>query len=177
MGEAARFAGRVAMITGGSRGIGAAVARRLAAEGASVALLARGSSDLDATTGELRGTGAHALGLTCDVASQESVSTAVSRVVADLGRLDILVNSAAILGPVASLLELSPRDWDEVLAVNLTGTMLCCRTVLPIMLKQQFGRIVNVSSVAGKEGNPNMSAYSVSKAGVICLTFTKWSPH
>jgi 3-oxoacyl-[acyl-carrier protein] reductase len=89
---------------------------------------------------------------------------------ADLGRLDILVNSAAILGPVASLLELSPRDWDEVLAVNLTGTMLCCRTVLPIMLKQQFGRIVNVSSVAGKEGNPNMSAYSVSKAGVICLT-------
>jgi NAD(P)-dependent dehydrogenase (short-subunit alcohol dehydrogenase family) len=170
MGCGNRFSDRVAVITGGSRGIGAAVARRLAAEGASIAMLARGVADLETMVGELRSMGRHAIGVPCNVASQDSVQDAFDRVLADLGRVDILVNSAAILGPIAPLLDLTPRDWDDVLAVNLTGTMFCCRAALPGMLSRQAGRIVNVSSVAGKEGNPNMSAYSVSKAGVICFT-------
>jgi 3-oxoacyl-[acyl-carrier protein] reductase len=146
------FAGRNAIVTGGAQGIGAAIVRRLQQSGARV------------TIWDLEGSPA------VDVADPSSVETATRNALAELGRIDILVNNAGIAGKNAPTVEYPVDEWERVLRVNLTSQFLCCRAVAPHMAKARYGRIVNIASVAGKEGNPNAVAYSASKAGVISLT-------
>jgi len=161
--------GRVAVITGGAQGIGYATAERMLQSGASVVLW-----DIDApvlvsakeSLGKLGRVGGAQLELTDDAA----VAKATAQAVAEFGRIDILVNNAGITGGNAATWELAPEMWRRVVEVNLIAPYLTCRAVVPQMLKQGWGRIVNVASVAGKEGNPNASHYSASKAGLIALT-------
>ena len=154
-----RFSGRVALVTGGASGIGAAVVRRLSAEGARVAAF-----DLraDETEGVLAVAG--------DVSLSEDVEAAVRRVEAELGPIDVLVCSAGIPGESLPSLETSDEEWRRVLAVNADGVFFCNRAVARGMVERGYGRIVNVASIAGKEGNPMAVAYSASKAAVIALT-------
>ena len=153
------LADRVAVVTGGARGIGRAIATRLMASGARVALWDR---DVVSLTG--------AAALTVDVADEDSVLGATEATRRQLGKIDILVNNAGITGGNAKSWDLAPADWRRVLEVNLTGPFLCCRAVVPGMIAAGYGRIVNIASIAGKEGNPNAAHYSASKAGVIALT-------
>jgi 2-dehydro-3-deoxy-L-rhamnonate dehydrogenase (NAD+) len=158
-----RFAGRVAVVTGGAAGIGRAAAERMAAEGAQVSVWdisddALADCDFAAHTAKV------------DQSDEAQVIAAAADVAATLGRLDILVVSAGITGPNTTL-ETYPSDaWQQVMAINLNGTFFCDKAVIPHMKANGYGRIVNIASVAGKEGNPNASAYSTSKAGVIGLT-------
>lgn len=161
-----RFAGRAAVITGGASGLGKAVAARIVAEGGTVSLWDLDAEALAAAKAE---TGAaHAIAL--DVADADAVAAAARESQAVLGRVDILVNSAGITGATASVWDYPLDSWRRVVDINLHGLFYCCRAVIPAMLERGYGRIVNVSSVAGKEGNPNASAYSASKAAVIGLT-------
>jgi len=160
--------GRTAIITGGASGIGLAVASRLARSGADVALWDASGEALDAAAATLGLPAGRTHRL--DVARADEVTAAFSATVRELGRVDVLVNSAGITGPNSVLWEYPIVAWENVLRVNLTGTFLCCRAAVPHMLENAYGRIVNIASVAGKEGNPNASAYSASKAGVIALT-------
>jgi 3-oxoacyl-[acyl-carrier protein] reductase len=162
-----RFEGQTAIVTGAARGIGEAVARRLVAEGARVLI-----ADIDevAATATAQAIGDGAVAHRLDVTSAESWTGAVERAVGDWGRLDILVNNAGIAGRSAPSWELSVDEWHEVIAIDLTGVFLGCRAVLPTMLSANAGRIVNIASIAGKEGNPNAVPYSAAKSGVIGLT-------
>ena len=163
-----RFAGKVAAVTGGCNGIGAAVVERLVQEGARVAVW-----DLDIATREARVASlpqdAVAFFAT-DVSNLASVEAANGKTAEQFASVDILINSAGIAGPVSTLADYPPEAWRQVLAVNLDGTFHCCRTVVPAMIDRNWGRIVNVASIAGKEGNPMASAYSASKAAVIGMT-------
>ncbi|WP_116092339.1 SDR family NAD(P)-dependent oxidoreductase [Sphingomonas crusticola] len=162
-----RFAGRSAIVTGGASGLGKAVASRLVAEGGKVVLWDVDAPALDAASDEV-GT-AHVR--VVDVSDQAAVASATADAVQVLGgRVDILVNSAGITGATASVDQYPIDSWLRVMDINLNGLFYCCRAIVPHMLEQGYGRIVNVSSVAGKEGNPNASAYSASKAGVIGFT-------
>ncbi|MGE0222228.1 MAG: SDR family NAD(P)-dependent oxidoreductase [Acetobacteraceae bacterium] len=157
-----RFEGRVAIVTGGVSGIGAGIAQRLAAEGARLSLW-----DMDAE--RLARSGApHSV--TLDVTHPDAVQRAADATVAELGRIDILVTSAGITGPNHTTWEYPVAAWDRVIDVNLKGVFYCNRAVVPAMQRNGYGRIVNIASIAGKEGNPMASAYSASKAGVIGLT-------
>ena len=161
------FAGRTAIVTGAARGIGRAIAARLSDEGVRVLV-----SDIDQGAAE---TAAKELGETArayalDVTSEASWAGAVSAATGAWGRLDILVNNAGIAGRSAPIWELSVAEWHEVVAIDLTGVWLGCRAALEPMLEAGYGRIVNISSIAGKEGNPNAGPYSAAKAGVIGLT-------
>jgi 2-dehydro-3-deoxy-L-rhamnonate dehydrogenase (NAD+) len=162
----ARFAGRAAIVTGGAAGIGAGIAARLAAEGARVSLWDQDAAAL-ATTAAALGA-AHTV--TLDVTDPAAVADAAASTAAVLGRLDILVAAAGITGPNAPVRDYPTAAWDRVIAVNLNGVFYCNRAVVPFMERNGYGRIVNIASVAGKEGNPNAAAYSASKAGVIGLT-------
>ena len=160
---------RVAIVTGAARGIGSAAATRALQSGATVALWDVDAPRLVATAGDLAALGpvsAHHVELT----DRESVDAATAAVVARHGRSDILVNNAGIAGGNGLTWELDPDVWRRVIDVNLVGPFLTCRSVIPHMLSRGYGRIVNVASVAGKEGNPNASHYSASKAGLIGLT-------
>ncbi|HVJ00737.1 MAG TPA: SDR family NAD(P)-dependent oxidoreductase [Sphingomonas sp.] len=161
-----RFAGRTAVITGGASGLGRAVAKRLVAEGGKVALWDVNADALAEAAAEVGAT--HTAQL--DVADAAAVQRAAAESAEALGRLDILVCSAGITGATAPVHEFPLDSWQRVVDINLNGLFYCCRAVVPHMLANGYGRIVNVSSVAGKEGNPNASAYSASKAGVIGLT-------
>jgi NAD(P)-dependent dehydrogenase (short-subunit alcohol dehydrogenase family) len=161
------YSGRVALITGGASGIGAATAARLAAGGARVALLDRSAEAVEASARDL---GGEALALIADVTRSDEVNEAVARVERELGRLDVLVCSAGISGRSLSTVDVDDEEWERVLAVNLTGTFWCNRAVVPGMVARGYGRIVNVASMAGKEGNPMAAAYSAAKAGVIGVT-------
>ena len=161
------YSGRVALITGGASGIGAATAARLAAGGARVALLDRSAEAVESSARDL---GGGALALTGDVTRSDEVGEAVARVERELGRLDVLVCCAGISGRSLSTVDVDDEEWERVLAVNLTGTFWCNRAVAPGMVERGYGRIVNVSSMAGKEGNPMAAAYSAAKAGVIAAT-------
>ena len=154
-----RFEGRVALVTGGSSGIGAAVAKRLLREGAKVATL-----DLVA------GGPAGALTLTADVRSSQEIDAAVERAESELGPLSILVCSAGITGDSLRTVDVSDDEWHRVLAINADGTFFANRAVIPGMSERNYGRIVNIASIAGKEGNPMAAAYSSSKAAVIAMT-------
>jgi 2-dehydro-3-deoxy-L-rhamnonate dehydrogenase (NAD+) len=154
-----RFDGKVALVTGGSSGIGAAVAERLLCEGAKVATL-------DLSEGGPDG----ALALTGDVRASEEIEAAVARAESELGPLSILVCSAGITGESLRTVEVSDDEWRRVLAINADGTFFANRAVIPGMTERNYGRIVNIASIAGKEGNPMAAAYSSSKAAVIAMT-------
>ena len=161
-----RFKGRCAIITGGASGLGLAVAERIVAEGGTVALW---DVDADALEEARAATGAvHVVAL--DIASHEAVAAAAAASAAALGRVDVLVASAGITGATSSVENFPIESWLRVVDVNLNGLFYSCREVVPHMRANGYGRIVNVSSVAGKEGNPNASAYSASKAAVIGFT-------
>jgi 3-oxoacyl-[acyl-carrier protein] reductase len=153
-----RFAGKRAVVTGGASGIGAAVAARLGAEGATVAVW------------DARGVDGAAHGRTLDLADADAVQDAADATVQALGGIDILVASAGITGPNTTTWEYPVADWRRVMDVNVNAIFYCCRAVVPVMQRAGYGRIVNIASIAGKEGNPNASAYSTSKAAVIGLT-------
>jgi 2-dehydro-3-deoxy-L-rhamnonate dehydrogenase (NAD+) len=164
-GRAASLSGQVAVVTGGARGIGRAIAERLIWDGASVAIL---DSDADAAAETASGLGCHSLGI--DVTEPAAVQAAVEDIGRELGTIGILVNNAGIAGRSAPIWELALGEWEQVLAVNLSAVFICCRAVIPQMRAAGYGRIVNVASIAGKEGNPNAVPYSATKAGVIGLT-------
>jgi 2-dehydro-3-deoxy-L-rhamnonate dehydrogenase (NAD+) len=158
--------GRHAVITGGASGIGFAIAQRMLASGGSVTLWDRDEVALKTATASL---GASSHGVSVDVTQQASVQSAVQQTL-KFGNIDILVNSAGITGPNVKLWDYPAADWEQVMSINLNGVFLCCREVVPHMRGHNYGRIVNIASVAGKDGNPNASAYSASKAAVMALT-------
>ena len=158
--------GRHAVVTGGASGIGFAIAQRVLASGGQVTLWDRDDSALQKSKIAL-GAGVNTVAV--NVTDQASVQAAVQKTL-KIGDIDCLVNSAGITGPIAKLWDYPLADWQDVMNVNLNGVFLCCREVVPHLRARNYGRIVNIASVAGKEGNPNASAYSASKAAVIALT-------
>jgi 3-oxoacyl-[acyl-carrier protein] reductase len=161
--------GRVAVITGAARGIGYAAARRALQSGAVVSLWDVDGEKLDVAREELTALGTVSAERV-ELTDQGSVEAAAARTVTDHGRIDILVNNAGIAGGNGVTWELDPDVWRRVIEVNLVGCFLACRAVIPHMLSREYGRIVNIASIAGKEGNPNASHYSASKAGLIGFT-------
>ena len=161
------FKDRTAIVTGGAQGIGLAIARSLVASGARVRIWDRDGARLASVVKEL---GATAAGDALDVTDPDAVERGVQSALASGGRIDVLVNNAGIAGINTPTVDYPIDEWKRVLDVNLTGPFMCCRAVAPHMVKAKYGRIVNIASVAGKEGNPNAVAYSASKAGVISLT-------
>ncbi|WP_431280606.1 SDR family oxidoreductase [Humitalea sp. 24SJ18S-53] len=157
--------GKVAVVTGGARGIGLAVAERLTADGARVSLWEADPAEAQKVANRL---GGHAVA--CDVTDETAVAAALAATETALGPVDILVANAGITGPNVPVATYPVAEWRRVLEVDLTGVFLCCRAVVPGMTARGWGRIVNIASVAGKEGNPNAAAYSAAKAGVIGLT-------
>jgi NAD(P)-dependent dehydrogenase (short-subunit alcohol dehydrogenase family) len=158
---------KTALVTGAARGIGLAIASRLAADGARVAVL-----DIDAKAADAaaKKVGGGALALAADVTKAPEVDAAVARAVETWGRLDILVNNAGITGRSFPIWELTDDDWSRVIDADLTSVFFCCRAAIKVMLGQGSGRIINIASIAGKEGNPTLVPYSAAKAGVIGLT-------
>jgi 2-dehydro-3-deoxy-L-rhamnonate dehydrogenase (NAD+) len=161
------FVGRHAVITGGATGLGYAIAQRLIQSGGSVTLWDRDEAGARQAVSAL---GAKATSLAVDVSVHASVQAAAQATLQQSGRIDALVNSAGITGPNTKLWEYPVNAWQQVMEVNLHGLFHCCREVVPAMRDAGYGRIVNIASVAGKDGNPNASAYSASKAAVIALT-------
>jgi NAD(P)-dependent dehydrogenase (short-subunit alcohol dehydrogenase family) len=166
------LSGKLAIVTGAGKGLGWAIAKRLAQDGANLVV-----AEIDGPSGQekaaaLRQMNREAIPVQTDVSIWADVQSMVKQVMAKFGRIDILVNNAGILGPYFPLLEYPEEIWDRVIAVHLKGTFLCCKAVLPIMKAQGSGKIINIASVAGKEGNANMAPYSAAKAGIIGLTKT-----
>jgi NAD(P)-dependent dehydrogenase (short-subunit alcohol dehydrogenase family) len=161
--------GRVAVVTGGARGIGYAVAERVLRSGGTVSIWDMDAAKLKAALEQLSALGA-AAGCCLDLTEESAVQTATEETAARFGKIDILINNAGITGGNAPTWELEPKAWRRVIEVNLVAPYLTSRAIVPHMLRKGYGRIVNVASVAGKEGNPNASHYSASKAGLIGLT-------
>ena len=157
--------GRNAVVTGGASGLGFAIAERLVASGAKVVIW-----DLDSEAGDAAGKELGASSIAADVSDPASVGSALQKTLRIISAIDIFINNAGISGPNAKLWEYPVEDWKKIFAVNVEGTFYCCRAVVPLMRERNYGRIVNIASVAGKDGNPNASAYSASKAAVIALT-------
>jgi 2-dehydro-3-deoxy-L-rhamnonate dehydrogenase (NAD+) len=160
----------VALVTGAARGIGAAIARRLARDGYRVALIDRDAQRAVTVAAEITEQGATTRVAVVDIASAQQVEATVAEIHSDWGRIDVLVNNAGIAGRAAPIQDQTLEDWDAMIAIDLSSVFYFCRAVVPIMKVQGSGRIVNVASIAGKEGNPNMVPYSAAKAGVIGLT-------
>jgi 3-oxoacyl-[acyl-carrier protein] reductase len=162
------FNQRVAIVTGGGQGIGLTVAERMLASGGSVSVWDRDEALVKALAAKHGGGKVQALAV--DIGDLAAVEKATASVKERFGRIDILINNAAIVGPNAPTWEYPPQAFMDVVHVGLVGTFFCCRAVVPHMIAQNYGRIVNLSSVAGKEGNPNAPAYSSTKAAVLALT-------
>ncbi len=163
------FEGRVAVVTGGGQGIGFGVAERIVAGGGAVALW-DWDSDVLESAGERIDPNAATLCQRVDVSDLAAVEAATHAVIDRFGRIDILINNAALVGPNVPTWEYPPEAFRDVINVGLTGAFYCCRAIVPHMIETGYGRIVNVSSIAGKEGNPNAVAYSSAKAGLLALT-------
>ena len=161
-----RLDGQTAIVTGAARGIGLSIAKRLAGEGCRVLSWDRDVEALAASQSEF----APALAQAVDVTDLDAVERAFVTAAGSFGRIDILINNAGVNGPTVPTWEYPPEAWHRVLSVDLTGVFYCCRAIVPHMLANRYGRIVNIASIAGKEGNPNNSAYSAAKGGVIALT-------
>ena len=166
------LAGRVAVVTGGAQGIGLAVAERLTKAGARVAIW-----DMDGDLAERSATAINGRAFAVDVADTAAVARTAAATEAAMGPVGVLVTSAGIAGSNGPVVSYDPAEWRQILEINLTGTFNCCRSILPQMQAQGYGRIVTVASIAGKEGNPNAAAYSASKAGVIALTKSLGKEH
>jgi 3-oxoacyl-[acyl-carrier protein] reductase len=163
------YAGRVAVVTGGAQSIGRAVVETLLAGKAAVAIWDIDEKSAQATAAELKSRGT-VVALSVDVGDEQAVATAYARTVEQFGKVDILVNSAGINGRNAKMVDYPVEDWDRVIRVNLRSQFLTCRAIVPGMIERNYGRIANIASIAGKEGSPNASAYSTSKAGIIGMT-------
>ncbi|HRJ40300.1 MAG: SDR family NAD(P)-dependent oxidoreductase [Caldilineaceae bacterium] len=166
----AELTGKVALITGASRGIGRAIALAYAGAGASVAVTARTAEQLDALVAEIEGFGGTALAIPADLALETDIQRIAETTVQRFGRLDILVNNAAIIHPRIDLVDFDPALWRQVLDVNLTAVALLTKAVLPGMIAQGSGKIINISSIGGRKGARGRSAYRVTKAALISLT-------
>ncbi|MER8960884.1 SDR family NAD(P)-dependent oxidoreductase [Mesorhizobium sp. M0701] len=166
MSFAGRFAGRSAVITGGASGIGLAVAQRITGEGGRVSVWDRDAAQIEQAKAIVAGL--HSV--TLDVADPIAVEAAAGETIEALGAVDVLVTSAAITGPNMTTWEYSVEDWRRVTDININGVFFCNKALVPHMLERNYGRIINIASIAGKEGNPNASAYSTSKAAVIGMT-------
>ncbi len=162
--------GRISIVTGSAMGIGKEIALRLARDGSDIVIVDIEKELGQSTVKEIQSMGRKSLFFEVDVARWEQVKAMLDGVLENFKKVDILVNNAGILGPVAPVWEYRVEDWDRVVETHLKGTFLCCKAVIPPMLKQRSGRIVNISSIAGKEGNADMSAYSASKAAIIAFT-------
>ena len=161
--------GQVALVTGGSRGIGRAIALRLASEGADLAICARNVESAERVAAEIEGLGRRCLVRQADVANAKKAGELIATSVEELGRLDVLVNNAGITRD-GLLMRMKERDWDEVLAINLKGAFNCAKAAVRPMLKARGGRIINITSVVGLQGNAGQANYAASKAGLIGLT-------
>ena len=160
---------KAAVVTGGAQGIGLAIAERLLKSGASVCLWDRDQVLVEETANSLASKGKVEIAV-MDVTDLDSVKAATQKTIETLGSIDILVCNAGIAGPTVKVWEYPPEDWQQVIDIDLTGVFNCLHSVAPIMIEQNYGRIVNVASVAGKDGNPNAAPYSAAKAGVMALT-------
>jgi NAD(P)-dependent dehydrogenase (short-subunit alcohol dehydrogenase family) len=162
-----QLTGQTAIVTGAATGIGEAIARRLARAGATIAVADLNSEGAQAVAASI---GGESFGVAIDISRSDSVGQAVADVLSKRGRIDILVNNAGLGGKAAPLWEQTDEDWQRIIAVNMTGVFNCCRAVITHMRGRQYGRIVSIASIAGKEGNPNMTGYSATKAAVIGFT-------
>jgi 3-oxoacyl-[acyl-carrier protein] reductase len=160
---------RIAFVTGASRGIGRACALELSRAGAKVAIAARQMDRLEAVAAEIQAAGGTAFAISLDMASPDSIKEAFTRTAKEFGRIDILVNNAAIARDGLAM-RMKRDDWDAVISTNLSGTFFAIQQVLPAMIRERWGRIINISSVVGESGNPGQANYVASKAGVIGLT-------
>jgi NAD(P)-dependent dehydrogenase (short-subunit alcohol dehydrogenase family) len=165
-----RLDGQVAIVTGGGRGIGRAIAEGLAAAGAAVAVLARSADELGEAVRSIQQAGGRAIAVVADVTDAQAVAAAVEQTERQFGPVDLLVNNAAVATPVGPVWEVSPDDWWRTVEVNLRGPFVCARAVLPGMIERRAGRIVNIVAVAAFNPAPFMSAYASSKAALISLT-------
>ena len=168
MANAIDLKGRIAVVTGGAQGIGRAVTERFVASGAKVAIWDFDQPLAEKTASQIGNNSVKAYA--ADVRDPASIDKALKSTLGDFGRADILVNNAGIAGVNASTWETSVDEWRKVMSINLDGPFICSRAVVPTMIAQNYGRIVNIASIAGKEGNPNAAHYSASKAGLIALT-------
>lgn len=159
--------GRCAVVTGGAQGFGRAITERFVASGAKVAIWDLDRDLMDKTAQEI---GDAVLPVHADIADFAAIEAAREETLAAFGRIDILVNNAGIAGINRTVWETEVDEWRKVMRINLDGPFLCCKAIVPVMIKQDYGRIINIASIAGKEGNPNAAHYSASKAGVIALT-------
>lgn len=161
---------KIALITGASKGIGKAIALAFGQEGANVVVTARSTEDIEALAGQIRQMGREALAVTADMGLEADIQHLAAETLARFGRIDILVNNAAIIHPPIDLVNFDPALWRQVIDVNLTGAALLTRAVLPTMIENRSGKIINISSIGGRKGGKGRSAYRVTKAGLISLT-------
>jgi len=167
-----RLIGKKALVTGGGFGIGKAISLAFAREGADVAIASRNRANLKETTREIESLGRRGLAITTDIAYEDQIEEMVQATLQDFGQIDVLVNNSGIAGAVRDVAEVDLKDWERVMAVNLTGAMLCSREVLKHMIPRREGNIINISSMAGRRGVPQRSPYVVSKWGMHGLTHT-----
>jgi 3-oxoacyl-[acyl-carrier protein] reductase len=167
-----KLVNKIALITGGGRGIGKAIALAYACEGAKLAICARTASEIEETAGVIRAQGAACQGWVCDVSLEDSVADLWAKVKNEFGKLDILINNAGVMTRPVPVAEVEVKKWDYAIAVNLRGTFLVTRAVLPLMMRQKSGSIINVSSMIGRGAYANFAAYAASKWGIEGLTQT-----
>jgi NAD(P)-dependent dehydrogenase (short-subunit alcohol dehydrogenase family) len=165
-----KLKGKVAIITGGGRGLGRAIALAMAREGARIAIMSRSEGDLKMVLSEIRNSGGEGFLFPGDVSVESDVSNMVREALSRFSTVDILVNNAAVIGPARLLQDADSKSWEETIGINLNGVFLCCHAALPFMVKQQRGKIINVTSGLGQMPFPRFSAYAVTKAGVIQFT-------